>query len=174
MFLNYFKNLFLKYTLRNKWQEVSTLANTSAIRSVGLVIDETSFFEKENLIKELISNGFSANSISILVYRDTIDKKETYLHYTFNSSILDWNANISDAVVTNFIQTEFDLLVSYYDIEKAILLLITNNSKAKFKVGFSSIDKRLHHLTITTQIGNYSTFVHELFKYLKILNKIES
>ena len=161
MFLNYFKNLFLKYTLRNKWQEVSTLANTSAIRSVGLVIDETSFFEKENLIKELISNGFSTNSMSILVYRDTIDKKETYLHYTFNSSILDWNANISDAVVTNFIQTDFDLLVSYYDIEKV-------------KVGFSSIDKRLHHLTITTQIGNYTTFVHELFKYLKILNKIES
>ena len=124
MFLNYFKNLFLKYTLRNKWQEVSTLASTSAIRSVGLVIDETSFFEKENLIKELISNGFSANSISILVYRDTMDRKETYLHYTFNSSILDWNASISDAVVTNFIQTEFDLLVSYYDIEKVILLLI--------------------------------------------------
>ena len=174
MFLNYFKNLFLKYTLRNRWQEVSTLASTSAIRSVGLVIDETSFFEKENLIKELISNGFSANSISILVYRDTMNKNETYLHYTFNSSILDWNASISDAVVTNFIQTEFDLLVSYYDIEKVILLLITNRSKAKFKVGFSSIDKRLHHLMITTQIGNYSTFVHELFKYLKILNKIES
>ena len=56
MFLNYFKNLFLKYTLRNKWQEVSTPASTSTIRSVGLVIDETSFFEKENLIKELILN----------------------------------------------------------------------------------------------------------------------
>ena len=172
MFLNYFKNLFLKYTLRNKWQEVSTLANTSAIRSVGLVIDETSFFEKENLIKELISNGFSANSMSILVYKDTIDKKETYLHYTFNSSILDWNANISDAVVTNFIQTDFDLLVSYYDIEKAILILITNNSKAKFKVGFESIDKRLNHFIIESKIEDYGIFVTELFKYLKILNKI--
>ena len=172
MFLNYFKNLFLKYTLRNKWQEVSTLANTSAIRSVGLVIDETSFFEKENLIKELISNGFSANSMSILVYRDTIDKKETYLHYTFNSSILDWNANISDAVVTNFIQTDFDLLVSYYDIEKAILVLITNNSKAKFKVGFSSVDKRMFHLMIASQVEKQEEFTSELFKYLRILNKI--
>ncbi len=173
MFLNYFKNLLLKYTLRNKWQDVSALSGTSAICSVGLLIDETNFFEKEQLIKELISNGLSANSVSILVYRDTIDKKEVYSQYTFNSSILDWKGTIGDAVVTEFIQTEFDLLVSYYEIEKAILLLITNNSKAKFKVGLSSIDKRFNHLTITTRISNYSIFAHELFKYLKILNKIE-
>jgi hypothetical protein len=87
--------------------------------------------------------------------------------------MLDWNGTIGDVVVTEFIQTEFDLLVSYYEIEKVILLLITNRSKAKFKVGFSSIDKRFNHLTITTRIGNYSIFAHELFKYLKILNKIE-
>jgi thymidine kinase len=167
MFLNYFKNLLLKYTLRNKWQEVSALSGTNSIRSVGLLIDETNFFDKEQLIKELISNGLSANSVSILVYRDA------YSQYTFNSSILDWNGTIGDVVVTEFIQTEFDLLVSYYEIEKVILLLITNRSKAKFKVGFSSIDKRFNHLTITTRIGNYSIFAHELFKYLKILNKIE-
>jgi hypothetical protein len=173
MFLNYFKNLLLKYTLRNKWQEVSALSGTNSIRSVGLLIDETNFFDKEQLIKELISNGMSVNSVSVLVYRDSIDKKETYSQYTFNSSILDWNGTIGDVVVTEFIQTEFDLLVSYYEIEKVILLLITNRSKAKFKVGFSSIDKRFNHLTITTRIGNYSIFVQELFKYLKILNKIE-
>jgi hypothetical protein len=41
MFLNYFKNLLLKYTLRYKWQDVSALFGTNAIRSVGLLIDET-------------------------------------------------------------------------------------------------------------------------------------
>ena len=174
MFLNYLKNFFLKYTLKNKWQEVSSLATTNTIRTVGLVIDETKFSDKESLIQELISNGFAANNISILVYRDTLNKKETYSRHTFNSNILSWKGTITDTVVSEFIETEFDLLVSYYEIEKAILLLITNNSKAKFKVGFSSIDKRLHHLTITTRIENYTIFVHELFKYLKILNKIES
>jgi hypothetical protein len=174
MFLNYLKNFFLKYTLKNKWREVSSLATTNAIRTVGLLIDETVFANRESLIQELISNGFAVNNISILVYRDTINKKEIHSRYTFNSSVLSWSGEITDATVSKFIETEFDLLVSYYEIEKAILLLITNNSKAKFKVGFSSIDKRLHHLTITTRIENYTIFVHELFKYLKILNKIES
>ena len=174
MFLNYLKNFFLKYTLKNKWQEVSNLATTNTIRTVGLLVDETEFSEKESLIQELISNGFAANKISILVYRDTINKKEIHSRHTFNSVVLNWDGTITDRVVNEFIKTEFDLLVSYYEIEKAILLLVTNNSKARFKVGFSSIDKRLHHLTITTRIENYTIFVHELFKYLKILNKIES
>jgi hypothetical protein len=51
-------------------------------------------------------------------------------------------------------------------------LQITRNSKAQFKVGFSSIDKRLNHLMIKTQIINHSVFVTELFKYLKLLKKI--
>lgn len=174
MFLNYLKNFFLKYTLKNKWQEVSNLASTNAIRTVGLLIDETRFSEKEDLIQELISNGFVANDISVVVYSDTINKKEIHSRHTFNSAVLNWDGTITDRVVNEFIETKFDLLVSYYETEKAFLLLITNNSKAKFKVGFSSIDKRLHHLTITTRIENYTIFVHELFKYLKILNKIES
>jgi len=174
MFLNYLKNFFLKYTLKNKWQEVSSYAATNTIKTVGLLIDETAFSEKESLIQDLISNGFVASNITVIVYREAINKKENPSRYTFNSDVLNWNAEITDTVVSQFIQTEFDLLVSYYEIEKAILLLITNNSKAKFKVGFSSIDKRLHHLTITTRIENYMIFVHELCKYLKILNKIES
>jgi hypothetical protein len=163
MFLNYIKNFFLKYTLKNKWREVSSPAITT-VRSIGLLLDETVFSQ----------NGFAANSIRILVYRDTINTKETYSEYTFNGNSLNWDGTIKDEVINEFIQTEFDLLISYYEIEKAILLLITNNSKAKFKVGFSSIDKRLHHLMISTAIENHTVFVNELCKYLKILNKIES
>jgi hypothetical protein len=74
--------------------------------------------------------------------------------------------------VNNFISERFDLLISYYDVEKAILLNITHNSKASFKVGFSSVDKRLNHLMINTNAENHIVFVHELFRYLKILKKI--
>ena len=173
MFLNYIKNFFLKYTLKNKWREVSSPA-IATVRSIGLLLDETVFSQKDNLIQELIANGFAGNSIRILVYRDTINTKETYSEYTFNGNSLNWDGTIKDEVINEFIETEFDLLISYYEIEKAILLLITNNSKAKFKVGFSSIDKRLHHLMISTAIENHTVFVNELCKYLKILNKIES
>ncbi|WP_233550020.1 hypothetical protein [Flavobacterium sp. 120] len=90
----------------------------------------------------------------------------------FNSGDLNWNGEISSTDVNDFVTEKFDLLISYYDIEKAILLKITHISKAQFKVGFSSIDKRLNHFMIKTDVDNYTLFVSELFKYLKILNKI--
>ena len=66
MFLNYLKNLFLKYTLKNKWQEVSNLASTKPIETVGLVVDTTDFDQTEVLIQELISKGFSEKNISVI------------------------------------------------------------------------------------------------------------
>ncbi len=112
MFLNYIKNFFLKYTLKNKWQEVSSLATTNTIRTVGLLLDETNFFKKESLIQELISSGFLESNITVIVYKEVINKKETQSRYTFNTAVLSWNGEIADTVVSQFIQTEFYLLVS--------------------------------------------------------------
>lgn len=173
MFLNYLKNLYLKYTLRNKWHELTILASTAPIQKVGLLLDATVFSESEGLIKELIIQGFLEENISVLVYTDTLNKKESYTLPTFNYDIINWNGVITEAVVNEFIATKFDVLISYYDLPKPILLLITNHSKAQFKVGFSSIDKRFNHLMITTSLEKYPIFVQELFKYLKILNKLE-
>ena len=64
------------------------------------------------------------------------------------------------------------MLISYYDVEKPPLVLVTLQSKAKFKVGFSTIDKRLNAFMITTVAEKHGEFVAELFKYLKILKKI--
>ena len=49
---------------------------------------------------------------------------------------------------------------------------LSNLSKAIFKVGFASIDKRLNHFMINTNAENYKVFAEEMFKYLRILNKI--
>ena len=86
---------------------------------------------------------------------------------------LNWKAEITNSEVNDFINEKFDLLISYYDVEKAILLTITHNSNAQFKVGFSSIDKRLNHLMINTNAENYKVFAQELFRYLRILNKMK-
>lgn len=64
------------------------------------------------------------------------------------------------------------MLISFYDTEKMPLLQVTSLSKAQFKVGFATIDKRLNHFMINTNAENHKVFVSELFKYLKILNKI--
>jgi len=172
MFLNYIKDYFLKKILKNNLHNVKSIPSTVSIQTVGLLIDEKYFFEKKALVKELIANGILKENVKIIVYRDKPRKTEEYSQPTFKIKHLNWKSEITNPTVNDFINESFDLLISYYDVEKAILMNITHNSKALFKVGFSSIDKRLNHLMINTNAENYKVFVHELFRYLKILNKI--
>ena len=95
-----------------------------------------------------------------------------YSHPTFGLKDLNFKCEFTQQAINEFISDEFDLLINYYDEEKPFLLLLTNNSKAKFKVGFSAVDKRLNHLLINIALEDYKGFTHELFRYLKILNKI--
>lgn len=172
MFLNYLKDYFLKRILKNSFQNVKSISSSVSIQTVGVLIDESDFPEKEALIEELIAHGIAENNIKTIVYRDNLKKSEVYSQPTFSIKHLSWKAEITNPTVNDFINENFDLLISYYDVERAILLNITHNSKALFKVGFASIDKRLNHLMINTNAENHKVFVHELFRYLKILNKI--
>ena len=56
MFLKYIKDYFLKRNLKNNLQNVKSIASAVSIQTVGLLIDESYFFEKEALIKELMAN----------------------------------------------------------------------------------------------------------------------
>lgn len=172
MFLNYIKNYFLLKFLKNNLHNVKSSKAKASIQTIGLLIDESYFFEKDDLVNELISNGISGSNIIIIVYRDKLKKSEVYSHPTFGTKHINWYAQITDPTVNDFINQKFDLLISYYDVEKAFLIKVTHNSKAQFKIGFSSVDKRLNHLMINTNAENHTVFVHELFRYLKILNKI--
>ncbi len=172
MFLNYFKDFSTKKIVNKSLSNVKLVASTTTIKTVGIIVDESYFIEREALIDELIQNGITESNISILVYRDKIKKNEVFDYPVFCHNDLSWNATIEKHEVTSFVKEPFDLLINYYDVEKVSLLLVSHLSKASFKVGFSSVDKRLNHFMITTNAENYKVFIDELFKYLKILNKI--
>jgi hypothetical protein len=172
MFLNLIKDYFLKRILKNSLHNIRSNASSTKVQTVGLLIDESYFFEKEALIQELVIGGILEHNIKIIVHKDKLKKKEVYSQPTFSIKNLNWKAEITNPLVVDFINEKFDLLISYYDIEKAILLKITNNSKAQFKIGFSTIDKRLNHLMINTNAENYQVFIHELLRYLRILKKL--
>ena len=172
MFLNYIKEFFVKKTVKNSLLNVKNSLHSGTIKTIGLLIDESYFSEIKLLVNELQLNGILAENIEVLVYRNRLKKNKSISQATFSSKDLKWNGSLSNHAVNDFANKEFDLLISYYDVEKAILLVVTHESRAHFKVGFSSIDKRLNDLMINTNAENYKVFTHELFRYLKILNKI--
>jgi hypothetical protein len=172
MFLNQIKNYFLLKILRKNIQNTNSNKDINSIRSVGLLIDESYFSEKDALINEIVRFGIDKKNISVIIYRDKWKKNEIYQYPTFGIQHLNWNTQITNPVVRTFVKEKFDLLINYYDVEKAFLKKVSYQSRAQFKVGFSSVDKRLNNLMLNTNIENHSVFVKELFRYLKILNKI--
>ena len=172
MFLNYIKNFLIKKTLKNSLQDSKMNHSLVLVQTIGLLVDVTDFAATESLIAALLANGILENNIKTIVYCAAVKKKEGLRYPTFNGAQLKWNGEVRGFEVNEFSKEKFDLLISFYDVEKAILMQITHNSKAQFKVGFSSIDKRLNHFIIKTDINNDAIFIKELFKYLKLLNKI--
>lgn len=172
MFLNKIKDFWTKKNVKKRLSNVRLINSDSSIRKVGIVFDESYFYEREELLKELIQQGIKEENIQILVFKDKIKKNETFDYPVFSYKNINWTATIDAQQFKDFVTSEVDLLISYYDIEKAPLLLTTHLSKASFKVGFASIDKRLNHFMIDINAENHKVFMEELFKYLKILNKL--
>ena len=171
MFLNFLKKFLLKRKLKSTFLNLTDNFSPEKIKTVGLIIDESYFNGKEQLIRELVAKGLEENNITLLLYHDK-NKKRDAKFTSFSLKSVSWSGAIGDQEVKNFKTTTFDLLISYYDVEKAPLLLVTQRSKANFKVGFSNVDKRVNHFMIQTSAEDSIVFVEELFKYLRILNKI--
>ncbi len=172
MFLKFIKDFALKKIIKKSLAGYKPVAGTDGVATVGILIDESYFFEKESLIAELIANGIKRSDIETLSFKERIKPKEIvdYRHFTRKDISAAGTFVKEDAAA--FINRPFDMLISYYDVEKPPLLLATLKSKAKFKVGFSGVDNRFNHFMISSQAEKYTEFVSELFKYLKILNKI--
>nr|WP_243699198.1 hypothetical protein [Flavobacterium hiemivividum] len=151
--------------MKNIFYDVKSSTFSGAIKTVGLIIDESHFLERNSLMKELVENGILEENITIITYKNSVSKSGTTAD--FSSKDLKSNFEITNAAVNDFISQDFDVLISYYEVDRPILMLITHCSIAKLKVGFASIDKRLNHLIIDTTAEKNEVFTNELFKYLK-------
>jgi hypothetical protein len=172
MFWNRIKEFWTKKIIKKKLLNVKHLGANKSIKKVGILFDVTFFVDKEVFISELIKNGIQEENIFQLVFKNSIKKNESFDCAFFSYKNLSWIGTINKMEVSEFIQQDFDLLISYYDTEKSPLMLVTHLSRATFKVGFASIDKRLNHFMVDSTTENYKVFIFELFKYLKILNKL--
>ena len=167
MFLNYIKEFFVKKSLNVNLNNEKSEVFTKNVQTIGLLIDESNFEYSEALIKELTLHGIALENIKVVAYKGKFKEKEVYSRPTFSKKHINWKGEITEAFLNEFVNSKFDLLLSYYNVENNILMLITSKSKAKFKIGFSAVDQRLNRLMISTELGNYKLFVSELFRYLK-------
>lgn len=172
MFLNVFKDFNLKKIIKKRLATFRAVPSDDKIITIGVIFDETYFTHREEFVNALVANGIARANIETLSYKDRLKKNETLDCCHFTKKDMGNDGVISKAEVIAFLAKPFDLLISYYDVERPALVLATLNSKAKFRAGFSTVDARLNHFMINTVAEKYDEFITELFKYLRILNKL--
>lgn len=172
MFLKFIKDFGLKKIIKKTLPVYKAPVSDKSVVTVGILLDETYFAERENLVREIASYGIDPKNIQTLSFYERVKKNQVPDCCHFSYKDISSGGTFTKQDVTDFVNKPFDLLVSFYDVQKPPLALITLQSKATFKAGFSTTDNCLHTFMVASQVEKFKEFVAELFRYLKILNKI--
>ncbi|WP_417291442.1 DUF6913 domain-containing protein [Corallibacter sp.] len=173
MILKGFKEKSIKKQLSSILKNRQLKFSDKKIESVGIILsaDEVNDFESLKTLSTRLN--VLPNKLKIIAY--TSSKKEMTYSWDvcFNPNDFTWNGRVKNAELQTFINTEFDLLISYYSTDVTTLKYITAASKSVFKTSIFQKDKRLNDLIINTDLQNVEAFKNELYKYLTVLNKIK-
>lgn len=157
----------MKKAVNKAVQTSLTHVSFDKVQTVGFILDKKDFGHSHLLINELVKRGIEKRNISLMVYnhdKGANGHQEVFVKEgDFTSS-----AVLKNEKVQAFIDTPFDLLINYYDVESLVLLWVSSHSKAKLKAGFSSIQTHVNNFSIALTTDRYKEFVEELFKYLQL------
>lgn len=172
MFYRILKEFFLKKVVSKGLLGYKLEDSEDKIKTIGILVDESESLNREAILKELKSYSLDVETIDVLVFKEKIKAKEVIEEPFYTLKDLSLSGKVNKVEVQKFIEANFDLLINFYEEPKASLNVIAKKSKAKFKVGLSTIDKRINHLIIDSDLENVKVFTSELIKYLRILNKV--
>lgn len=142
------------------------------IFSLAILVDASKYNEFPFLNEISAVFGIKPESISILYYHQDKNIAKKFPETMFTDADLGFKGSIKNKSATEFINTPYDGLLSFWKEDKLLLSLAAVQSKAKFKIGFSGANDAINDLSITTELDDIKTFTFELKKYLSILNKI--
>lgn len=172
MFLKRFKEKSNKKYLNQLLAARKVAVNNNKVSSIGVILNSNEFSDLESFRKFFKDIDIKANRTKIISFVD--DEKSitnTWDSY-FYPKQFGWNAKITNVDLEEFINTPFDVLISFYTKTNTELDLVTSMTKANFKIGISDKDSRLYDLIIHTNTSNLKLFTKEVVKYLKQLNKL--
>ncbi|WP_298999103.1 DUF6913 domain-containing protein [Flagellimonas sp. S174] len=142
------------------------------ITRVGCIVDLDNFVDGERFYELIDDFSLRPNAIKIIGYKRDFDNTSPYAIQVFSDKDLGWKGDIENGYVLEFLGREYDLLINYYEEDNLMLKLLSIQTQARLKVGFSTIDPKFNDLILNTPFKDFNLFKSELKKYLKVLNEI--
>ena len=173
MFLKAFKEKSNKKIINSLLNSREVFVDNSKVESLGVLLHANEFNDFEAFRKLAEYINVLPNKVKIVAYASDEKKLTNFWEVCFTEKDFGWKGTINNIELQTFINTQFDVLVSYYEDDDLELKMITAMSKARFKIGLLQSDQRLNDLIIKTKISEFDLFKEELKKYLDTFNKLK-
>jgi len=145
------------------------------LKKLAVLIDAREDVDIFSIVKLADKLGVKSSQLKIMGFKDVKahveEEKGGHTNY-FDEKMVNYGGGFKSKTLANFVEESFDVIINFYEEDHKIMNLVAASSKAKFKVGFASVDNRINDLVIGTPSNNTDLFISELKKYLKILNII--
>jgi len=169
MFLN---GLKVKSILR-KLQKVNSenvgFGGVTKLEKIALIQrDDQDLQEKyfNQLIKIL---NCKKENVFVLNYKESIPEERETESHLFSSKDIGWNATLKSVSLKEYVERDYDLLISFYTDENLALASLTTLTNAAFKVGLKASESMPYDLSIQTSTNEQAIFISELERYLTLL-----
>ena len=172
MFFKRIKKISSKKFLTTVLKARSKQFSSGKIKTVGIMFHHDQFTDYDYFRMLFTDLGLNDNWLRFISFYENENNQPNSWDSSFTKTDFDWLGHCKSPEIAEFVEQPFDLLISYYKPSCYELKIVTAMSKAKFKVGVSNEDDRLHDLIIDVSTKDIDTFKTELIKYLRTLNKI--
>lgn len=168
MILKGFKEKSIKKHLRSLLNRSESFTKTQIVNNVGVIVNADEVLDLE-MFNTLVSKlNISPNKLKVIAFTETENLELISWQTCFSTKDIGWRGAIKNNELEAFLQTNFDLLISFYTTDSFLLKILTAKSEARFKTSIFQGDPRLNDLIIHTPLNNFDAFETELLKYLQV------
>lgn len=145
------------------------------LKTLGVLLDARNSVDVMSVMRLADHLGVKAIDLDVLGLKeskDTAKQQPSNNTNYFDEKMISNSGSFKSDSIHNFVNKSFDVLISFYGHQQIGLDIVAATSKAKFKVGFATVDNRINDLVIGVDPDNSDLYISELKKYLKILEII--
>lgn len=138
------------------------------IKTIGCIVDPMFPVDVNNFNKLAFKKGLKEKDLKIITFQEDDNGFNIFSNMNITPSSISFTGDIKGNDSLEFISYEFDLLINFFN-DNNILTLLSSKVKAKFRVGFDSVDSKLNDLIFSKKIKKFNDFEVEFVKYLKLI-----
>ena len=140
------------------------------INKITIIVDPTTAVDSKFFLNLAKMFKISELQISLLLLNNNSELEKQYQQIFNPQEVNFWGSFKGDLLI--FCESEYDLMINYYNKIDYDFSLISVRTNHKISVGFSGADARINDVVFDFDPKDKETFKKELLKYMTILNKI--